>query len=155
MDDLALVKTVHTNAINHDPACAFVMTGREIPGTASIGSGLAYGLGSESADLPAFVVLTSQFPATSNAQALFSRRWGSGFLPTRFSGVTLRGSGDPVLYLDNPAGISTADRRRMLDTPGALNAIGLERLVSDPPPLDDTSFYHPGSPAKGSPPSAC
>ncbi len=128
VDDLAIVKTVHTNAINHDPACTFVMTGSEIPGKASIGSWLAYGLGSESDDLPAFVVLTPQFPATSNAQALFSRMWGSGFLPTRFSGVTLRGSGDPVLYLDNPAGISTADRRRMLDALGALNAIGFERF---------------------------
>ena len=127
VDDLALVKSVHTNAINHDPACTFVMTGSEIPGKASIGSWLAYGLGSDSDDLPAFVVFTPQFPSTGNAQALFSRMWGSGFLPTRFSGVTLRGAGDPVLYLDNPAGISAADRRRMLDDLGALNAIGFER----------------------------
>ena len=127
VDDVALVKSVHTNAINHDPACTFVMTGSEIPGKASIGSWLAYGLGSDSDDLPAFVVFTPQFPSTGNAQALFSRMWGSGFLPTRFSGVTLRGAGDPVLYLDNPAGISAADRRRMLDDLGALNAIGFER----------------------------
>lgn len=127
VDDLALVKSVHTNAINHDPACTFVMTGSEIPGKASIGSWLAYGLGSDSDDLPAFVVFTPQFPSTGNAQALFSRMWGSGFLPTRFSGVTLRGAGDPVLYLDNPAGISAADRRRMLDDLGALNTIGFER----------------------------
>ena len=127
VDDVALVKSVHTNAINHDPACTFVMTGSEIPGKASIGSWLAYGLGSDSDDLPAFVVFTPQFPSTSDAQALFSRMWGSGFLPTRFSGVTLRGAGDPVLYLDNPAGISAADRRRMLDDLGALNAIGFER----------------------------
>ena len=127
VDDLALVKSVHTNAINHDPACTFVMTGSEIPGKASIGSWLAYGLGSDSDNLPAFVVFTPQFPSTGNAQALFSRMWGSGFLPTRFSGVTLRGAGDPVLYLDNPAGISAADRRRMLDDLGALNTIGFER----------------------------
>jgi hypothetical protein len=127
VDELALVKSVHTNAINHDPACTFVMTGSEIPGKASIGSWLAYGLGSESDDLPAFVVFTPQFPSSGNAQALFSRMWGSGFLPSRFTGVTLRGSGDPVLYLDNPAGISAADRRRMLDGLGALNAIGFER----------------------------
>jgi uncharacterized protein (DUF1501 family) len=122
-----LVKTVHTNAINHDPACTFVMTGSEIPGKASIGSWLAYGLGSESDDLPAFVVFTPQFPATGNAQALFSRMWGSGFLPTQYSGVTLRGSGDPVLYLDNPKGVSTADRRRMLDGLQQLNQLTSER----------------------------
>jgi hypothetical protein len=127
VDELALVKSVHTNAINHDPACTFVMTGSEIPGKASIGSWLTYGLGSENDDLPAFVVFTPQFPSTGNAQALFSRMWGSGFLPSRFTGVTLRGSGDPVLYLDNPAGISAADRRRMLDGLGKLNAMGFER----------------------------
>jgi hypothetical protein len=126
VDDIALVKTVHTNAINHDPACTFLMTGAEVPGKASIGSWLSYGLGSENDDLPAFVVFTPQFPRDSNGQALFSRMWGSGFLPTRFGGVTLRGSGDPVLYLPNPEGISTADRRRMLDGLGRLNALGFE-----------------------------
>ena len=127
VDDIALVKTVHTNAINHDPACTFVMTGAEVPGKASIGSWLSYGLGSENDDLPAFVVFTPRFPAGSNGQALFSRMWGSGFLPTRFGGVTLRGSGDPVLYLPDPDGISRADRRRMLDGLGRLNAIGFDR----------------------------
>jgi hypothetical protein len=127
VDDLALVKTVHTNAINHDPACTFVMTGSEIPGKASIGSWLSYGLGSESDNLPAFVVFTPQFPKTGNAQALFSRMWGSGFLPTQYSGVTLRGTGDPVLYLDNPAGISVGDRRKMLDGLQQLNALNLAR----------------------------
>lgn len=131
VDDLTLVKSVHTNAINHDPACTFVMTGSEIPGKASIGSWLAYGLGSESDNLPAFVVMTPQFPPTGNAQALFSRMWGSGFLPTQFSGVTLRGTGDPVLYLDNPAGVSNANRRQMLD--------GLKRLNS----LTATRFHDP------------
>ena len=127
VDDLALVKSVHTNAINHDPACTFVMTGSEIPGKASIGSWLAYGLGSESDNLPAFVVLTPQFPSTGNAQALFSRMWGSGFLPTQYSGVTLRGSGDPVLYLDNPRGLSVADRRHMLNGLQQLNALTATR----------------------------
>ena len=127
VDEIALVKSVHTNAINHDPACTFVMTGSEIPGKPSIGSWLGYGLGSESDDLPAFVVFTPQFPSSANAQALFSRMWGSGFLPTRFTGVTLRGLGDPVLYRDNPAGISAADRRRILDALGGLNAISFER----------------------------
>jgi hypothetical protein len=126
VDDIALVKTVHTNAINHDPACTFVMTGSEIPGKASIGSWLAYGLGSESDDLPAFVVFTP-LPDINPSQALFTRMWSSGFLPTRYSGVALRGSGDPVLYLPNPDGVTAADRRRMLDGLGRLNAMGYDR----------------------------
>jgi hypothetical protein len=123
VDDIALVKTVHTNAINHDPACTFVMTGAEVPGKASIGSWLAYGLGSESNDLPAFVVFTPKFPEDSNGQALFSRMWASGFLPTRFNGVAMRGSGDPVLYLPNPDGVSRSDRRLMLDSLQELNRL--------------------------------
>src|SRR5688572_18387972 len=111
VDELAVVKSVHTSAINHDPACTFVMTGSEVPGKPSIGSWLAYGLGSESHDLPAFVVFTPQFPAGSNSQAIFTRMWSSGFLPTRHSGVALRGSGDPVLYLRNPDGVTGDDRR--------------------------------------------
>jgi len=126
VDELALVKTVHTNAINHDPACTFVMTGSEIPGKASLGSWLAYGLGSENDDLPAFVVFTP-LPDINPSQALFTRMWSSGFLPTRFSGVALRGSGDPVLYLQNPEGVSRDDRRRMLDGLQRLNARGFER----------------------------
>jgi len=126
VDDLALVKTVHTNAINHDPACTFVMTGSEVPGKASIGSWLAYGLGSESDDLPAFVVFTP-LPDINPSQALFTRMWSSGFLPTRFTGVALRGAGDPVLYLQNPAGVTAADRRRMLDGLGRLNARTFDR----------------------------
>jgi len=126
VDDIALVKTVHTNAINHDPASTFLMTGSEIPGKASLGSWLSYGLGSENDDLPAFVVFTP-LPDIGAGQALFTRMWASGFLPTRFSGVALRGSGDPVLYLPDPEGISRADRRRMLDGLGALNARGFER----------------------------
>lgn len=128
VDDLALIKSVHTNAINHDPACTFVMTGSEIPGKASIGSWLAYGLGSENNDLPAFVVLTPAFPSTGNGQALYHRLWGSGFLPTRFGGVALRGAGDPVLYLQNPAGVANADRRTMLDALNALNQRHYESL---------------------------
>ncbi|MFM8893224.1 MAG: DUF1501 domain-containing protein, partial [Planctomycetia bacterium] len=126
VDDLALVKTVHTNAINHDPACTFVMTGSEIPGKASLGSWLSYGLGSESDDLPAFVVFTPM-PDINPSQALFTRMWSSGFLPTRYSGVALRGTGDPVLYLPNPEGVTAADRRRMLDGLARLNARTFER----------------------------
>ncbi|MCE9562034.1 MAG: DUF1501 domain-containing protein [Planctomycetes bacterium] len=120
-DDMALVKTVHTNAINHDPACTFVMTGSEVPGKPSIGSWLSYGLGSVSNDLPAFVVFTPYWSSGTAAQALFSRMWASGFLPGKYSGVALRSVGDPVLYVQNPDGVSEANRRAMLDTLGALN----------------------------------
>lgn len=127
-DDIALVKTVHTNAINHDPACTFVMTGSEVPGKASMGSWLSYGLGAETSDLPAFVCLMPRFPDGSNGQALFSRMWGPGFLPGRHAGVVLRSTGDAVLYLDNPPGVAPAGRRAMLDAVAALNAKGFERL---------------------------
>ena len=128
VDDIALIRTVNTNAINHDPACTFVMTGSEIPGKASLGSWVSYGLGSENDDLPAFVVFTPRFPADSNGQALYNRMWGSGFLPTRFNGVALRGSGDPVLFLPNPDGVQASDRRTMLDALDALNRRNLERF---------------------------
>ncbi|MBX3731676.1 MAG: DUF1501 domain-containing protein [Verrucomicrobiae bacterium] len=131
VDDIALIKTVHTNAINHDPACTFVMTGSEVPGKASLGSWLAYGLGSENNDLPAFVVLTPNWSSKANAQALFTRMWSSGFLPTRYSGVTLRAVGDPVLYLQNPPGVTAGDRRTLLDALNRLNEQGHAR-IGDP-----------------------
>ena len=122
VDDMALIRSVHTNAINHDPACTFVMSGNEIPGRPSIGSWISYGLGSENNDLPGFVVFTPRFPDGSNGQAIYNRMWGSGFLPTKYSGVALRGTGDPVLYLPNPDGVTADDRRTMLDALGKLNA---------------------------------
>ena len=112
VDDIALVRSVHTNAINHDPACTFVMTGSEVPGKASLGSWLAYGLGSESNDLPAFVVLTPRWKSKNAAQALFTRMWSSGFLQSKYTGVALRSSGDPVLYLQNPGGVDERHRPR-------------------------------------------
>jgi Protein of unknown function (DUF1501) len=131
VDDIAVVKSVHTNAINHDPACTFVMTGREVPGFASLGSWISYGLGSENNDLPAFVCMTPRFPEGSNGQALFSRMWASGFLPTRYTGVTLRNTGDPVLYLPNPTGVSTEQRRTMLNALQELNQRGFAE-IGDP-----------------------
>lgn len=128
VDDIAVVKTVHTNAINHDPACTFVMTGSEVPGKPSMGSWISYGLGAETSDLPAFVALTPNFPNGSNAQALFSRMWGPGFLPGRHSGVVLRSGNDPVLYLENPPGVNRDDRRAMLDSLGELNQRGFEKF---------------------------
>lgn len=121
VDDIAVVKTVHTNAINHDPACTFVMTGSEVSGKPSMGSWISYGLGAETNDLPAFVALVPNFPNGSNAQALFSRMWGPGFLPGKDSGVVLRAGADPVLYLENPPGVDRSDRRAMLDALGKLN----------------------------------
>ena len=131
VDDIALMRTVHTSAINHDPACTFVMTGSEVPGKASLGSWLAYGLGSESNDLPAFVVFTPTFPAASQAQALFTRMWSSGFLSSKYTGVALRGQGDPVLYVKNPPGVDPSDRRTMLNALSKLNEINHAR-IGDP-----------------------
>ena len=127
VDEIALVKSVYTHAINHDPACTFVMTGSEVPGKPSIGSWLSYGLGSESNELPAFVVFTPFWSSGTAAQALFSRMWSSGFLPGKHSGVALRSVGDPVLYVQNPAGVSDANRRAMLDTLGDLNTQTYEK----------------------------
>lgn len=127
-DEIALIKTVHTEAINHDPACTFVMTGSEVPGKPSLGSWVSYGLGSVSEDLPAFVVLTPNFPATGNAQALFTRMWSSGFLPTKHTGVTLRPVGDPVLFVKNPPGVNPEDRRAMLTALNRLNQETFERF---------------------------
>jgi hypothetical protein len=140
VDEISLVKAVHTNAINHDPACTFVMTGAEVPGKASIGSWLSYGLGSENNELPGFVVFTPRFPEGSNGQALFTRMWSSGFLPSSYNGVALRGSGDPVLYLQNPDGVSSADRRTMLDALERLNQRGFDRL-GDPETQTRISQY--------------
>ena len=127
-DEMTMIKSVHTEAINHDPACTFVMTGSEVPGKPSLGSWISYGLGSESEDLPAFVVLTPTFPKGSNAQALFTRMWSSGFLPTKYDGVALRGQGDPVLYVQNPPGVNPGDRRAMLNALNKLNERTHQRL---------------------------
>jgi hypothetical protein len=140
VDELALIKTVHTNAINHDPACTFVMTGSEVPGKASIGSWLAYGLGSVSNDLPAFVVLTPTWSSKANAQALFTRMWNSGFLPSKYTGVALRSVGDPVLYIQNPNGVANDDRRTMLDALNKLNERGYEKF-GDPETQTRISQY--------------
>lgn len=121
VDDICIVKSMHTEAINHDPAITFIQTGSQIPGRPSLGSWLSYGIGSANQDLPAYVVLTSRIANGSQTQALFSRLWGSGFLPTKHQGVSLRSSGDPVLYLSNPPGVDSVARRRMLDSLATLN----------------------------------
>lgn len=139
-DEMTMIKSVSTQAINHDPACTFVMTGSEVPGKPSLGSWISYGLGSESNDLPSFVVFTPTFPKESQAQALFTRMWSSGFLPSKFDGVALRGSGDPVLYVRNPPGVDASDRRKMLSALNQLNEINYERF-SDPETLTRIAQY--------------
>ena len=139
-DDIALVKTVHTNAINHDPACTFVMTGSETPGKPSVGSWLSYGLGSESNDLPAFVVFTPYWSSGAAAQALFSRMWASGNLPSKYSGDALRSVGDPVLFVKNPDGVTGENRRAMLETLGELNRKTYEKY-GDPETLTRIAQY--------------
>ena len=130
-DKLAMIRTVHTEAINHDPAITFCQTGHQLAGRPSIGSWLSYGLGSENRNLPAYVVLTSFGSGRPNDQPLYDRLWSSGFLPTRHQGVKFRNTGDAVLYLSNPPGVDTATRRRTLDR---LNTLNQERLaqVGDP-----------------------
>ena len=129
VDDITMIKTVNTGAINHDPACTFLMTGNELPGKASIGSWLSYGLGSENEDLPAFVVLTPNWSSKANAQALFTRMWSSGFLPTKYTGVALRAQGDPVLFIKDPPGVDREARRTMLDALGKLNEGSIQRFA--------------------------
>jgi hypothetical protein len=122
-DNLCIVNSMHTNAINHDPAKTFICTGSEIPGKASMGAWLSYGLGSMNRDLPDFIVLTSAYwtGGTRNVQALYSRLWGSGFLPSKHQGAAFQTAGDPVLFLSNPSGIDARVRRRMLNALGQLN----------------------------------
>jgi hypothetical protein len=131
VDDLAVIRTMWTEAINHDPAITYIQTGSQIPGRPSMGAWLSYGLGNENENLPSFVVLNSTWSAKRDAQALYSRLWGAGFLPSKHQGVALRSQGDPVLYLSNPKGVSDAVRRAMLDGVARLNERHFEE-VGDP-----------------------
>ena len=117
--DMCLIRSMHTDAINHEPALTFFNTGTQQVGRASFGSWMSYGLGSANANLPAFVVMISQ--GAGNMQALAARMWGSGFLPSEHQGCKLRAGDDPVLYLNNPKGVNRDDRRKMLDMTNALN----------------------------------
>src|SRR5687767_14652568 len=119
VDDICVIKTVNTEAINHDPAITFIQTGFQQPGRPCVGSWLSYGLGSANENLPAFIVMISS--GKESDQPLYTRLWGSGFLPSEHQGVQFRGTGDPVLYLSNPPGVSPEARRRMLDGMAKLN----------------------------------
>jgi hypothetical protein len=129
-DDICIVKSMTTDAINHDPAHMFMNTGSQIAGRPSMGSWITYGLGSEAEDLPGFVVLISTGKGRS-PQPIAARQWSSGFLPSKYQGVQLRGQGDPVLYLNNPPGVS---RERQASDVAAINALNRQHdaLVSDP-----------------------
>jgi len=121
-DDICLVHSLNTNAINHDPGKTSFCTGSEIPGKPSMGSWLSYGLGTLNKDLPDFVVMPSAFwSGKVNVQALYARLWGSGFLPSKYQGTSFQTTGDPVLFLSNPKGVDSKVRRTMLDSLGSLN----------------------------------
>jgi hypothetical protein len=130
-DDLCVIRSLHTEAINHDPAMTLLQTGHQIGGRPSFGSWIAYGLGTENSDLPAFVAMISRPSGPTNAQPLHERMWGSGFLPSRYQGVRFSSGKDPVLFLSNPPGVSGALRRSMLDDVGTLNRLN-ERDFHDP-----------------------
>jgi len=141
VDDIAIVKTLHTEAINHDPAMTFMATGHEHPGRPSLGAWTSYGLGSANQDLPAFVVLHSKGSAKVDAIPLASRMWGAAFLPSLHQGVQFRSSSsDPILYLNNPPGIADPTRRRMLDRIGRLNQLQYEEF-GDPEILTRIAQY--------------
>jgi Protein of unknown function (DUF1501) len=127
-DDLTFVKSMYTEAINHDPAATFLQTGAALAGRPSMGSWVVYGLGAETEDLPGFVVMISPGSGGSG-QPLYDRLWGSGFLPTRYQGVKFRSVGDPVLFLSDPAGFPSANRREYLDALKQLNNLTLDEFA--------------------------
>ncbi len=127
IDEICMIRSMHTEAINHDPAITYIQTGSQQPGRPSLGAWLSYGLGSESDNLPAFVVLISHGTGKDANQGLLERLWGSGFLPSSHQGVKFRSSGDAVLYLSDPPGIDRDLRRKMLDGLAALNGQQLQQ----------------------------
>ncbi|MEZ6087548.1 MAG: DUF1501 domain-containing protein [Pirellulaceae bacterium] len=136
-DDLCFIKSMHTEAINHGPGVTFIQTGSQFPGRPSMGAWLSYGLGSENENLPAFVVLVTK---NKGGQPLVSRLWGSGFLPSQHQGVRLRSGEDPVLYLNNPAGIDRSSRRAMLDALKQLHQMQLD--AAPDPAIESRIIQH-------------
>lgn len=126
IDKISLIRSMHTEAINHDPAITFINTGTQQPGKPSMGAWLSYGLGSPNENLPAFVVMISR--GKGNLQALYSRLWGSGFLPSKHQGVKFRGGADPVLFLNDPKGMDRENRRQMLDALAKINEQNFEEF---------------------------
>ena len=128
VDDLCIIKSMHTEAINHEPAITFIQTGNQITGRACMGSWMSYGLGSLNQDLPTFVVLVAEPTNKEQIQAISARLWSSGYLPGQHAGVAFRSKGDPILYINNPDGVSSDVRRTTLDGLRALNEINHQRL---------------------------
>ena len=124
-DDLCFIHSLHTEQVNHAPAIQFLLSGGELPGRPTAGAWLSYGLGSDNDTLPSFCVMTSVSKGTTCGQIFYDFYWGSGFLPSRFQGVKFRGSSDPVLYLNNPDGVSSSMRRKWLDDIAKLNELKL------------------------------
>jgi uncharacterized protein (DUF1501 family) len=139
-DDLCLIKSMYTEAINHDPAITFINTGNQQPGYPSMGAWVGYGLGSMNANLPTFVAMISQGTGKNPGQPIFSRLWGSGFLPSSHQGVCLRPGANPVLYLADPPGVSREARRALLDDLADLNRREAE-LQGDPETLARVASY--------------
>lgn len=139
-DDLCIVRSMRTDAINHDPAITFIQTGSQLAGRPSMGAWVAYGLGTANRDLPTFMVLVSRGTGRAAGQPLYDRLWGSGVLPSQHQGVKLRSGEDPVLYIGNPAGCASATRREMLDQLRALNQEKYD-AVGDPEILSRIEQY--------------
>ncbi|MCA9239897.1 MAG: DUF1501 domain-containing protein, partial [Planctomycetales bacterium] len=133
-------KSMYTEAINHDPAVTFVNTGNQQPGYPSMGAWVSYGLGSQNRDLPTFITMTSQGAGKNPGQPIFSRLWGSGFLPSTYQGVGLRPGANPVLYLSDPPGVSREQRRGLLDDLASMNHLAAERMA-DPETLARIDAY--------------
>ena len=128
VDDLCFVKSMYTEPVNHAPAITFLLSGGEQPGRPTLGAWLTYGLGAETEELPGFVVMTSISKGTSCGQIFYDFYWGSGFLPSKYQGVKFRGSGDPVLYLKDPEGLTRPMRRGLLDDVAKLNEMKLKEF---------------------------
>ena len=131
VDDMCFVRSMHTDAINHEPAICYMQTGNQITGRPCIGSWVSYGLGSLNQDLPTFVVLIAKPTNTEQVQAISGRLWSSGYLPGQHTGVSFRSAGDPILYINNPSGVSSSVRRKMLDGLKSLNELNFHK-IGDP-----------------------
>ena len=129
--ELCVIKSMWTEAINHDPAITFLQTGSQLPGRPSMGAWVSYGLGTMNEDLPTYMVLHSKVSSNKPNQPVYPKLWGTGFLPSEYQGVSLRSDGDPVLYLKDPAGMDRKTRREMLNDVAALNQ-GALKAFGDP-----------------------
>ncbi|HEY1066984.1 MAG TPA: DUF1501 domain-containing protein, partial [Pirellulales bacterium] len=139
-DEMCIIKSMHTEAINHDPAITYMNTGNQQPGYASMGAWVSYGLGSLNENLPTFIAMVSQGSGKNPGQPIFSRLWGSGFLPSSHQGVGLRPGANPVLYLQDPPGTNREQRRAMLDDLAHLNHLRAREL-GDPETLTRINAY--------------